>query len=78
MKSNQNLHLINVKLILVRTNQNLVFKIRRDQGPLCRWATIIENCLYDNFWSSGPIKAHDILLWLLEHQDLFCITNLKI
>ena len=39
---------------------------------------IIENFLYDNFWSSDSIKTHDIPLWLLEHQDLFCITNLKI
>ena len=78
MKSNQNLHLINFKLILVGTNQNEVFKLRCDRGPLYKWATIIENYLYDNFWLGGSIKAHDIPLWSLEHQNLFCITILKI
>ena len=43
-----------------------------------RQVMIFVNCLYDNFWSGGPIKTHDIPLWSLEHQDLFCITNLKI
>ena len=32
MKFNQNWHLINFKLILVGTNQNYVFKIRRDRA----------------------------------------------
>ena len=32
MKSNQKSHLINFKLILVKTNQNKVFKIGRDQA----------------------------------------------
>ena len=32
MKSNQNSHLINFKLILVETNQNQMFKIRHDRA----------------------------------------------
>ena len=32
MKSNKKSHLINFKLILVRTNQNLVFKIGCDRA----------------------------------------------
>ena len=34
MKSNKKSHLINFKLILVRTNQNSVFKIGRDRASL--------------------------------------------
>ena len=62
MKSNQNSHLINFKLILIDKTWS---------DPLCSWAMVIQNCLYDNFWSGGPIMAHDIPLWLLEHQDFF-------
>ena len=32
MKSNQKSHLINFKLVLVRTNQNYVFRIGCDQA----------------------------------------------
>ena len=61
MKSNQNWYLINFKLILVGTNQNYVFKIRRDRAHCVGepWSLkIVCMITFDYVVQSKPMTYH--------------------